>query len=97
MGPNMKLLQQENICSMFKVVLKGKEKVDIVKLHKSREVVPRNYKCHQHMRIIYWTWVREMMHYHDILLNCSLFKTFCFIAIHFHSSFKTIGIFCTQL
>ena len=40
----MKLLQQENICSMLKDVLKGKENVDIVKLHKSREVVPTNYK-----------------------------------------------------
>ena len=36
MGPNMKLLQQEKICSMFKDVLKGKAKVDNVKLHKSR-------------------------------------------------------------
>ena len=48
----MKLLQQEKNCSMFKDVLKGKEKVDIVKLHKSREVVPMNYKYRQHMRII---------------------------------------------
>ena len=29
-GPNMKLLQQENIGSMLKDVLKGKAKVDIV-------------------------------------------------------------------
>ena len=29
MGPNMKLLQQENICSMLKDVLKGKAKEDI--------------------------------------------------------------------
>ena len=36
MGPNMKLLQQENIWSMLKYVLKGKAKVDSVKLHKSR-------------------------------------------------------------
>ena len=40
----MKSLQHENICSMLKDVLKGKTKVDIVKLHKSREVVLRNYK-----------------------------------------------------
>ena len=53
MGPNMKLLQQENICSMLKYVLKGKAKVDIVNLHKLREIVPRNYKYQQHMRIIY--------------------------------------------
>ena len=33
-GPNMKLLQQKNICSMLKYVLKGKAKVDIVKMHK---------------------------------------------------------------
>ena len=26
MGPNMKLLKQENICSMLKDILKGKEK-----------------------------------------------------------------------
>ena len=92
----MKLLQQENICSMLKDVLKGKANVDIVKLHKSREVVPRNYKYRQHMRI-YRTWVRETMQYHDIPLNCSFFKIFLFISIHFHSSFKTISIFCTQL
>ena len=36
MGTNMKLLQQENICNMLKDVLKGKAKVDSVKLHKSR-------------------------------------------------------------
>ena len=36
MGPNMKLLQQENICSMLKDVLKGKEKKDSAKLQKSR-------------------------------------------------------------
>ena len=36
MGPNMKLLQQENICSMLKDVLKGKEKEDSANLHKSR-------------------------------------------------------------
>ena len=36
MGHNMKLFQQENICSMLKDILKGKAKVDIVKLHKSR-------------------------------------------------------------
>ena len=66
----MKLLQQENICSMLKDVLKGKENVDIVKLHKSREVVPRNYKYRQLM-CIYWTRVRAMMHYDgNILLNC---------------------------
>ena len=70
----MKLLQQENISSVLKDVLKGKAKVDIVKFHKSREVVPRNYKYRQHMRIIYLTQVRAMMHYHDILLNCSYFK-----------------------
>ena len=29
MGPNMKLLQQENICSMLKDVLKGKANVDM--------------------------------------------------------------------
>ena len=96
MGPSMKLLQQENICSMLKDVLKGKENVDIFKLHKSREVVPRNYKYQQHM-CIYSTQVREMMKYHDILLNCSCFKTFLFIAFHFHNSFKTIGIFCARL
>ena len=67
---------------MLKSVLKGKSKVDIVKLHKSREVVPRNYKYQQHM-CIYRTWVREMMHYHDILLNCSCLKTFLFIAANF--------------
>ena len=65
----MKLLQQKNICSMLKDDLKGKEKVDSVNIHKSREVVPRNYKYQQHMRI-YRTQVREMMQYHDILLNC---------------------------
>ena len=36
MDPNMKLLQQENMCSMFKHVLKGKGKEDSVKIHKSR-------------------------------------------------------------
>ena len=36
MGPNMKLLEQENICSMLKDVLKGKEKENSGKLHKSR-------------------------------------------------------------
>ena len=92
----MKLLQQENICSILKDVLKGKANVDIVKLHKSREVVPRNYKYRQHMRI-YRTQVIAMMQYHDILLNCSCFKTFLFITIHFHNFFKTIDIFCTQL
>ena len=71
----MKLLQQKNICSMLKDVLKGKTKVDIVKLHKSREFLPRNYKYRQHMHV-YRTHVRAMMHYHDILLNCSCFKTF---------------------
>ena len=81
-GPKIKLLQQENICSMLKDVLKGKAKVDIVKLHKSREVVPRNYKYRQHM-CIYSTRVRAMIHYHDILLNCSFFKTFLFIAENF--------------
>ena len=95
-GPTMKLLQHENICSMLKYVLKDKEIVDIVNLHKSREVVPRNYKYRQHMSI-YRTRVWAMIQYHGILLNCSFFKTFLFIAIHFHSSFKTIGIFCTQL
>ena len=50
-GPNMKLLQKENICSMLKDVLKGKANVDIVKLHKSREVVPRNYTYQKHMCI----------------------------------------------
>ena len=86
----MELLQQENICSMLKDVLKGKEKIDIVKLHKSREVVPRNYKYQQHM-CIYRTWVREMMHYHDILLNCSCLKTFLFIVTNFiyHRRFGT--------
>ena len=78
----MKLLQQENICSMLKDVLKGKENVDIVKHHKSRDVVPINYKYRQHMRI-YRTWVRAMIQYHDIILNCSCFKTILFIAIHF--------------
>ena len=34
MGPNMKLLQQENIGSMLKDVLKGKAKEDSVKLYK---------------------------------------------------------------
>ena len=82
-GPNMKILQQENICSMLKDVLKGKENVDVVKLHKSREVVPRNYKYQQHMRI-YRIRVRAMMQYHDILLNCSYFKTFLFIAENLH-------------
>ena len=95
-GPIMKLLQHETICSMLKYVLKSKANVDIVKLHKSREVVPRNYKYLQHM-LIYRTHVREMMQYHEILLNFSFFKTFLFISIQFHSSFKTIGIFCTQL
>ena len=87
----MKLLQRENIFSMLKDVLKGKEKVDIVKLHKSREVVPRNYKYRKHMRIIYWTWVREMMHYHDMLLNCSFFKKKLFIVTNFiyHRRFGT--------
>ena len=79
----MKLLQHENICSMLKYVLKGKAKVDIVKLHKSREFVPINYKYQQHMRI-YRTRVREMMHYHGILLNFSFFKTFLFIAANLH-------------
>ena len=36
MGPNMNLLKQENICSILKDDLKGKEKVDSVKIHKSR-------------------------------------------------------------
>ena len=81
-GPTMKLLQQENICCTLKNVLKGKENVDIVKIHKSREVVRRNYKYRQHMHI-YKTQVREMMQYHGILLNCSFFKTLLFIAIHF--------------
>ena len=36
MGPNMKLLQQENICSMLNDVLKGKAEEDSAKLHKSR-------------------------------------------------------------
>ena len=75
----MKLLQQENICSMLKDVLKGKANVDIVKIHKSREVVPRNYKNQKHMHICK-TRVRAMMQYHDILLNGSSFKTFVFIA-----------------
>ena len=88
-GHDMKLLQHENICSMLKDVLKGKEKVDIVKLHKSREVVPRNYKQQQHMCIIYWTQVRAMMHYCDKLLNCSCFKTFLFMAANLH-----LFIFC---
>ena len=79
----MKLLQQENIYSMLKDFLKGKENVDIVKLHKSREVVPSNYKYQQHMRI-YRRRVRAMMKYHDILLNCSCFKTFLFIAENLH-------------
>ena len=92
----MKLLQQENIGSMLKDVLKGKANVYIVKLHKSREVLPRNYKYRQHM-CIHRTRVREMMKYHDIPLDCVCFKTFLFIAIHFHSSFKTIGICFTQL
>ena len=92
----MKSLQWENICSMLKDILKVKANVDIVKLNKSREFVPRNYRYQQHM-CIYRTRVRAMMQYHDILLNCRFFKTFLFISIHFHSSFKTIGIFCTQL
>ena len=71
----MKLLQQEHICSMLKDVLKGKSNVDIVILHKSREVVPRNYNYRQQMRI-HRTRVREMMQYHDILLNFRFFKTF---------------------
>ena len=79
----MKLLQHENICSMLKDVLKGKANVDIVKLHISREVVPRNYKYRQHMSI-YRTRVRAMMQQHDILLNCSCFKTFLFIAANLH-------------
>ena len=81
---------------MLEYVLKGKENLEIVKLHKSREVVPINYMYRQHMHI-YRTRVITMMQYHEIILNCSFFKTFLFIAIHFHSSFKTIGIFCTQL
>ena len=36
MGPNMKLLQHKNICSLLKDVLKGKAKEDSAKLHKSR-------------------------------------------------------------
>ena len=80
----MKLLQQENICSMFKDILKGKAKVDIVKLHKSKEVVPRNYKYRQHM-CIYSTRVRAMIHYHDILLNCSFFKTIFIYSCKFAS------------
>ena len=71
----MKLLQHEDICSMLKNVLKGKENVDIVKLHKSRDVVPRNYKYRQHMRI-YRTRVREMMQYHDIILIVASLKHF---------------------
>ena len=91
-GPTMKLLQQENIGSMLKDVLKGKENVEIVKLHKSREFVSRNYKYQQHMRI-YRTRVREMMKYHDILLNCSCFKTFIFIAANLY---LFIFHFCCQ-
>ena len=34
MGANMKLLQLENICSMLKDVLRGKEKQDIAKIQK---------------------------------------------------------------
>ena len=79
----MKLLQQENIGSMLKDVLKGKAKVDIIKLHKSREVVPRNYKYQKHM-CIYRTQVRAVVQYHDILLNCSCFKTFLFQAANLH-------------
>ena len=84
----MKLLQQENVCSMLKDVLKGKTKVDIFKLHKSREFAPKNYKYRKHM-CIYKTRVREMMHYHDIILNCSYFKTFLFITANLH-----LFIFC---
>ena len=36
MGANMKLLQQDKIWSMLNNVLKGKEKEDSEKLHKSR-------------------------------------------------------------
>ena len=79
----MKLLQQENICSMLKYVLKDKGNVDIAKLHKSRKFVPRNYKYQQHMRI-YKMRVREMMQYHDILLNCRCFKFFLFIVENLH-------------
>ena len=43
MGPNMKLLQQENICSMLKDVLKGKANKDNSKLHKSNKVLAKNY------------------------------------------------------
>ena len=71
----MELFKQENICSMLKDVLKGKANVDIVKLHKSREFFPLNYKYRQHMHI-YRTWVRALMQYHDILLNYSFFKIF---------------------
>ena len=73
----MKLLQHENICSRLKYVLKGKANVDIVKLHKSREVVPRNYKYRQHMHI-YRTRVRAMMQYHDIILIVVALKHFYF-------------------
>lgn len=36
------VLGQEKLCSMLKEVLKGKHTVDVVKLHKSGGVVPRN-------------------------------------------------------
>lgn len=45
------VLGQEKLCSMLKDVLKGKANVDIVKLHKSGGVVPRNSKYRQRMRI----------------------------------------------
>eukprot|EP00252_Welwitschia_mirabilis_P019916 TRINITY_DN4736_c0_g1_i1.p1 TRINITY_DN4736_c0_g1~~TRINITY_DN4736_c0_g1_i1.p1 ORF type:complete len:428 (+),score=77.87 TRINITY_DN4736_c0_g1_i1:83-1366(+) len=44
------VLGQEKLCSMLKDVLKGKPNIDIVKLHKSGGVVPRNPKYRQRMR-----------------------------------------------
>ncbi|XP_077248479.1 CLP-similar protein 3 [Tasmannia lanceolata] len=41
------VLGQEKLCSMLKDVLKNKPNVDIVKLHKSGGVVPRNTKLRQ--------------------------------------------------
>ncbi|KAL5999886.1 hypothetical protein ACLOJK_034563 [Asimina triloba] len=44
------VLGQEKLCSMLKDVLKNKSNVDIVKLHKSGGVVPRNTKFRQKAR-----------------------------------------------
>eukprot|EP00268_Persea_americana_P017427 TRINITY_DN1838_c0_g2_i9.p1 TRINITY_DN1838_c0_g2~~TRINITY_DN1838_c0_g2_i9.p1 ORF type:complete len:425 (-),score=89.91 TRINITY_DN1838_c0_g2_i9:266-1540(-) len=44
------VLGQEKLCSMLKDVLKSKSNVDVVKLHKSGGVVPRNPKVRQKAR-----------------------------------------------